>query len=161
MSSFPLRILKKPCSQNVSEFPLSLHRFDLSFGAPFLTSNFSRLDNLPTLLPWYRLRHLRSVDRKINEMRYPTLFYPDVYLLDGGYRNFYKSHPELCEPRGYVEMQDARFVTQCEDDLSQSRKTWKRHKTLADATALQRRGSASFWETHTAMRMYLARTLYH
>ena len=91
-----------------------------------------------------RLRNLRSVDRKINEMRYPTLFYPEVYLLDGGYKNFYRLHPEHCEPRGYVEMQDARFVSRCEDDLSQSRKTWKRHKSLADVGSLGRRNSASF-----------------
>ena len=84
------------------------------------------------------------MDRKINELRYPTLFYPEVYLLDGGYSNFFKSHPEHCEPRGYVEMKDARFVARCEDDLSQSRKTWKRHKSFGDVGSLQRRSSASF-----------------
>lgn len=92
----------------------------------------------------FRLRNLRSVDRKINEMRYPTLFYPEVYLLDGGYSNFYRMHPEHCEPRGYVEMQDVRFVSRCEDDLSQSRKTWKRHKSFAEVGSLGRRSSASF-----------------
>ncbi|XP_071089307.1 M-phase inducer phosphatase-like [Haliotis cracherodii] len=38
------------------------------------------------------LRHLRSLDRKVNSDRYPFLFYPEVYLLDGGYKAFFSKH---------------------------------------------------------------------
>ena len=52
-----------------------------------------------------RLRYLRSIDRKINEARYPYLFYPEVYLLDAGYRTFYTEHPECCDGK-YTEMRN-------------------------------------------------------
>ncbi|KAL1005478.1 hypothetical protein UPYG_G00059660 [Umbra pygmaea] len=52
-----------------------------------------------------RLCHyLRELDRAINASLYPLLFYPELYLLEGGYRRFYACYPELCEPRGYVPM---------------------------------------------------------
>lgn len=34
---------------------------------------------------------LRSADRKQNEKHYPELCYPDIYLLDGGYKAFFDS----------------------------------------------------------------------
>jgi len=33
-----------------------------------------------------------------------------MYLLEGGFKKFWETHPELCEPRNYVEMKDTRFV---------------------------------------------------
>ncbi|XP_046554237.1 M-phase inducer phosphatase-like [Haliotis rubra] len=50
------------------------------------------------------LRHLRNLDRKLNSDRYPFLFYPEVYLLDGGYKAFYEQHQSQCNPRNYVPM---------------------------------------------------------
>jgi len=50
------------------------------------------------------------LDRKHNEQSYPNLFYPEMYLLEGGYKQFWKDHPELCDPQGYVEMKDPAFV---------------------------------------------------
>ncbi|KAJ8001538.1 hypothetical protein DPEC_G00170530 [Dallia pectoralis] len=52
-----------------------------------------------------RLCHyLRELDRAIHDSLYPLLFYPELYLLDGGYRHFHACYPELCEPCGYVPM---------------------------------------------------------
>ncbi|XP_029545730.1 uncharacterized protein LOC115147594 isoform X5 [Salmo trutta] len=52
-----------------------------------------------------RLCHyLRELDRALHASLYPLLFYPELYLLEGGYRHFYSCYPELCEPRGYVPM---------------------------------------------------------
>jgi hypothetical protein len=45
----------------------------------------------------------REIDRKLNESRYPVLFYPDVYVLEGGYREYYASFPGDCVG-GYVPM---------------------------------------------------------
>ena len=36
---------------------------------------------------------MRETDRKINDDRYPSLIYPEIYLLEHGYRNFYKAYP--------------------------------------------------------------------
>lgn len=45
----------------------------------------------------------REFDRKINEECYPKLIYPDVYVLHGGYSEFYKKHKDWCEG-GYTKM---------------------------------------------------------
>lgn len=34
-------------------------------------------------------RHLRSLDRESNKDSYPQLNFPEVYLLEGGYKEFY------------------------------------------------------------------------
>lgn len=39
------------------------------------------------------LRFLRSQDRAVNKHAYPKLFYPELYLLDGGYKSFFEKHP--------------------------------------------------------------------
>ncbi len=36
------------------------------------------------------LRFLRNQDRSLNEQSYPNLFYPELYLLEGGYKSFYE-----------------------------------------------------------------------
>lgn len=48
------------------------------------------------------LRYLRQEDRSANE--YPQLTYPEVYLLSGGYKQFFESFPSLCQPQCYVPM---------------------------------------------------------
>lgn len=49
-----------------------------------------------------RALHFRSLDRQLNE--YPSLFYPEMYVLQGGYKNFYSKYPQRCDPQGYVAM---------------------------------------------------------
>lgn len=51
-------------------------------------------------------RFLRETDRKRNGMSFPKLFYPELYLLDGGYRAFFTKHPGMCEPQSYCCMED-------------------------------------------------------
>ncbi|XP_071089159.1 M-phase inducer phosphatase-like [Haliotis cracherodii] len=58
------------------------------------------------------LRCLRNLDRKVNSDRYPFLFYPEVYLLDGGYKAFYEQHQTQCQPRNYVPMLHQDFSKQ-------------------------------------------------
>ncbi|XP_017024083.1 cdc25-like protein phosphatase twine [Drosophila kikkawai] len=50
------------------------------------------------------LRFLRNNDRSHHASTYPTLDYPELYLLHNGYKEFYGSHADLCEPRQYVPM---------------------------------------------------------
>jgi M-phase inducer tyrosine phosphatase len=47
----------------------------------------------------------REIDRNIHRLHYPDLFYPHVYILDGGYREFFAGFPDLCDG-GYVPMLD-------------------------------------------------------
>jgi hypothetical protein len=51
-----------------------------------------------------RLRFLRNSDRTLNEHCYPNLFYPELYLLEGGYKLFYEAFKNYCEPQTYKPM---------------------------------------------------------
>lgn len=51
-------------------------------------------------------RFLRNNDRQRNSDAYPALHYPEIYLLDGGYKDFFAVYPELCEPHSYRTMVD-------------------------------------------------------
>lgn len=51
--------------------------------------------------------HVRNYDRMINAVNYPHLYYPQVYILDGGYKNFFVQYPAQCDPPGqYVPMRN-------------------------------------------------------
>jgi len=56
---------------------------------------------------------MRKLDRSANLENWPSLYYPDLYLLDGGYREFFIKFPDFCEPRDYVSMFDRRFISDC------------------------------------------------
>lgn len=47
-------------------------------------------------------RSLREEDRALNQ--YPALHYPELYILKGGYRDFFPEYMELCEPQSYCPM---------------------------------------------------------
>ncbi|XP_055980751.1 M-phase inducer phosphatase 3 [Sorex fumeus] len=47
-------------------------------------------------------RFLRAEDRALN--CYPALHYPELYILRGGYRDFFPEYMELCEPQSYCPM---------------------------------------------------------
>jgi len=78
------------------------------------------------------LRFLRSQDRLMNKDSYPKLFYPELYLLEGGYKSFYEQFKDLCEPKLYVPMLHKDYV----NDLKHFRaktKTWEaQHKYLTN-----------------------------
>lgn len=42
-----------------------------------------------------RAMALREVDRTRNEHRYPYVDFPEIYLLDRGYRHFFKDHRRM------------------------------------------------------------------
>ncbi|XP_052866735.1 M-phase inducer phosphatase-like [Anopheles cruzii] len=54
-------------------------------------------------------RFLRNHDRILNSDSYPALHYPEVYLLHGGYKEFFKAHSSLCDPIAYRPMLDPDF----------------------------------------------------
>ena len=71
------------------------------------------------------LRFLRNQDRDLNKDKYPHLFYPELYLLEGGYKAFYEENKLFCEPQTYKPMLHEDHV----QDLKHFRaktKTWNR-----------------------------------
>jgi len=51
-------------------------------------------------------RYLRNKDRDDNKDNYPALHWPEVYLLEGGYKAFYENFQEWCDPCGYRPMNE-------------------------------------------------------
>lgn len=52
------------------------------------------------------LTALRKIDSHRNSENWPNLYYPELYLLEGGYSAFWASYPQYCDPQGYVKMVD-------------------------------------------------------
>ncbi|KAM9027466.1 M-phase inducer phosphatase 2 [Ara ararauna] len=66
-------------------------------------------------------RFVREKDRACNE--YPRLHYPELYVLKGGYREFFPQYRGHCEPQGYRPMHHEDF----REDLRRFRlksRTW-------------------------------------
>ncbi|XP_060573388.1 M-phase inducer phosphatase 1-B-like [Ruditapes philippinarum] len=49
-------------------------------------------------------RHLRALDRDLNKDNYPRLNFPEIYLLEGGYKAFFNTNKEQCFPQTYKPM---------------------------------------------------------
>lgn len=62
--------------------------------------------------------HLRKIDRLRNADRYPHLTYPDIVVLEGGYKCFFDKYAILCVPQGYVEMKDTKHKRVCDIEMS-------------------------------------------
>ena len=52
----------------------------------------------------------REIDRYINKKNHPYVTYPDVYILEGGYKEFYSLYPDMCDG-SYQPMSDDKFVS--------------------------------------------------
>ncbi|KAJ2854873.1 m-phase inducer phosphatase, partial [Coemansia asiatica] len=87
--------------------------------------------------------HLRRRDREVNMHRYPTLHYPEIYVLKGGYRNFFSYFKTQCEPQNYVEMNDQAFAVDCRQRMMQFNRQFKRTKSMNDVGLLGRSKSFS------------------
>lgn len=74
------------------------------------------------------LRFLRDLDRKVNIAEYPKLTYPDVYVIDGGFKNFFESFDNYCNGT-YVEMRDERHFVEMKAHLK--RFNFKRVRSMS------------------------------
>lgn len=76
---------------------------------------------------------IRSRDREVNSDNYPQLTYPELYVLDGGYSQFYSQHRSKCFPQNYVEMNDQRHEQACERGMAKVKQRQKlfRNQTFA------------------------------
>ncbi|XP_006031693.2 M-phase inducer phosphatase 2 isoform X1 [Alligator sinensis] len=71
-------------------------------------------------------RFVREKDRSCNE--YPSLYYPELYILKGGYREFFPQYQTHCEPQNYRPMHHEDF----KEDLRKFRlksRTWAGEKS--------------------------------
>ena len=68
-------------------------------------------------------RLLRERDRIANKDRYPALHYPEIYLLEGGYKAFFEKFPDFCIPKKYTKMIDSEYAENLKMCRSRS-KTW-------------------------------------
>ena len=50
-------------------------------------------------------RFLRELDRKMNLSEYPKLFYPDTYVIEGGYKKFFEDFQVYSRDILYSDMQ--------------------------------------------------------
>jgi M-phase inducer tyrosine phosphatase len=58
----------------------------------------------------------------MNNHVYPRIHYPEVYILEGGYCQYFKQSAGRCEPSAYVTMDDPNHATSRREDLDQFRK---------------------------------------
>lgn len=75
--------------------------------------------------------HLRTCDRILNHDNYPKLHFPDVVILDGGFKTFYEKYPNKCEG-SYVCMQSKNH----EEELSEFKRDSKKVMTRANSTQI-------------------------
>lgn len=75
--------------------------------------------------------HLRTCDRIINHDNYPKLHFPDVVVLDGGFKTFYEKYPNKCE--GHYVCMDSKNH---ELELSEFKRDSKKLMTRANSTQI-------------------------
>ena len=81
---------------------------------------------------------MRDMDRRFHGTAlYPKVFYPEIYLLEGGYKNFFTQFPALCDPQGYRPMDHPEFKEECSANYGFHKKAHKSFK-------LKRKESAMF-----------------
>ncbi|KAK7014998.1 Rhodanese domain-containing protein [Favolaschia claudopus] len=86
-------------------------------------------------------KHLRAKDRALNNHVYPRIHYPEIYILEGGYSQYFQASSVRCEPQAYVTMDDPTHTASRDGGLDQLRKTkFGRHKsyTYGDASAISK-----------------------
>ncbi|XP_006866282.1 PREDICTED: M-phase inducer phosphatase 3 [Chrysochloris asiatica] len=82
-------------------------------------------------------RSLRGKDRTLNQ--YPALHYPELYILKGGYRDFFPDYMELCEPQSYCPMHHQDHKAELLRCRNQS-KAWEGERQLQEQIALLMKG---------------------
>ncbi|CDO96564.1 unnamed protein product [Kluyveromyces dobzhanskii CBS 2104] len=75
--------------------------------------------------------HLRTCDRIINHDNYPKLHFPDVVVLDGGFKSFFEKYPNNCEGR-YICMSSKNH----DSELNEFKRDSKKLMTRANSTQI-------------------------
>lgn len=67
-------------------------------------------------------KHLRSKDRAMNGHVYPKILYPEVYVLEGGYCQYFSQSSQRCQPPAYIRMDDPEYAGACKVEMDIFRK---------------------------------------
>jgi len=86
-------------------------------------------------------RQLRDLDRKYNG-RFDELYYPEIYVMEGGYQNFYQAYPHVCEGR-YIEMKDKRFKGEYNQNIKREKEVRRSGSFVAPNRRLLSRSQTS------------------
>ena len=78
---------------------------------------------------------LREIDRRLHVSFYPQLFYPEIYILEGGFSVFHKRFPEHCVGL-YVPMADKQFKDDCKENFSNHQRVYKEFNSNKQLFAL-------------------------
>ncbi len=96
-------------------------------------------------------RLMRELDRKLKGYQnFPSLFYPEMYIIEGGYKEFYKRHPELC-CGSYVSMDEKKYANNCRQSFATFRRNFKQFKhelQLRMGSPTESRCSSSAFSEH-------------
>jgi hypothetical protein len=77
-------------------------------------------------------RYLRKLDRQINLCSYPNLFYPNIYVLEGGYKRFYnyflqnQGMKNVFKNLTYIPMLEPKFIDILQVSLKNMKESWER-----------------------------------
>ncbi len=66
---------------------------------------------------------LRELDRQKNIDKYPLLCYPEIYVLEGGYKLFQTEYTDYCGD--YIQMEDKRFKLEKQESLKMHKDCFK------------------------------------
>ncbi|KAJ6547399.1 hypothetical protein B0H19DRAFT_1165393 [Mycena capillaripes] len=84
-------------------------------------------------------KHLRAKDRALNQQVYPRIHYPELYILEGGYCQYFQTSSPRCLPQAYVTMDDPTHTASRDGGLDQLRKTkFGRHKSYTYGDGLNK-----------------------
>jgi len=59
---------------------------------------------------------------------YPQLFYPEIYLLENGYKEFFQEHPDLCEGT-YIQMEHKEYKEHCKSKYTRTKQLFKQYSS--------------------------------
>jgi rhodanese-related sulfurtransferase len=69
-----------------------------------------------------KANQLRAFDRQLSGEFYPNLYYPDIVVLEGGYKDYYESEKNFHTSLKYIEMNHPLFKDECDRNLDLFRK---------------------------------------
>jgi rhodanese-related sulfurtransferase len=88
--------------------------------------------------------HLRAQDRILNMSRYPEVYYPDIYVLQGGYKAFFTHSPGKCCPQNYIRMDHPQHRDLCRKEVTKRKLSLERSKSASDCFKLALPRSRSY-----------------
>ena len=81
--------------------------------------------------------HVRKNDRLVNANAYPNLLFPEMYILEGGYKEFYAKAPLHCSPQCYIQMEHEMYKKESVRLLNEFKNEFsgkKKSKTISCAS---------------------------